>query len=67
MVQEICADIRCLDVAKKHLEGTILALRNFHMLVSAVEQLLRMVEERGYREAAQLFTAVDDLLTLFDK
>ena len=39
MVQEICRDIRSLDHAKKHLTSTIIALRNLHMLVSAVGQL----------------------------
>ena len=44
MVQEICRDIKSLDYAKKHLTASILALRNLHMLVSAVDQFSRMAE-----------------------
>jgi hypothetical protein len=43
MVQEICRDIKKLDYAKRHLTGTITALRRLSMLVSAVEQLETMV------------------------
>lgn len=36
MVQEICRDIKKLDYAKKHLTGTITALRRLAMLTAAV-------------------------------
>lgn len=65
MVQEICRDIRALDNAKKHLTLTIRALRNLHMLVSAVGQLDYMVAEKQYRDAARLIRAIDDLFSLF--
>ena len=65
MVQEICRDIRSLDHAKKHLTATIIALRNLHMLVSAVGQLDYMVAEKQYRDAARLIKAIDDLFSLF--
>ena len=65
MVQEICKDIRSLDHAKKHLTATIIALRNLHMLVSAVGQLDYMVAEKQYRDAARLIRAIDDLFSLF--
>ena len=65
MVNEICKDITSLDHAKKHLTSTIIALRNLHMLVSAVGQLDLMVAEKQYRDAARLIRAIDDLFTLF--
>ena len=65
MVQEICKDIRSLDHAKRHLTATIIALRNLHMLVSAVGQLDYMVAEKQYRDAARLIRAIDDLFSLF--
>ena len=60
-MQEICKDIRSLDHAKRHLTATIIALRNLHMLVSAVGQLDYMVAEKQYRDAARLIRAIDDL------
>ena len=65
MVIEICKDIKSLDHAKKHLTATIIALRNLHMLVSAVGQLDYMVAEKQYRDAARLIRAIDDLFSLF--
>jgi hypothetical protein len=65
MVQEICREIKSLDYAKKNLTLSIQALRNLHMLTSAVEQLARMVEERQWRDAASLLKAINDLLSLF--
>jgi hypothetical protein len=66
MVQEICRDIRSLDTAKKHLTNTIRALRNLHMLVSAVGQLDFMVAEKQYKLAAERLRAIQDLFTLFE-
>jgi hypothetical protein len=39
MVQDICKDIRQLDVAKRHLTTTIIMLKRVQMLVSAVDSL----------------------------
>lgn len=66
MVHEICRDIRSLDTAKKHLTLTIRALRNLHMLVSAVGQLDFMVAEKQYKLAAERLRAIQDLFTLFE-
>ena len=66
MVQEICRDIRALDTAKKHLTNTIRALRNLHMLVSAVGQLDFLVAEKQYRLASERLRAIQDLFTLFE-
>jgi len=66
MVQEICRDIKKLDYAKRHLTGTITALRRLSMLVSAVEQLETMALRRQYRDSANLLEAVNQLSTHFD-
>ena len=39
MVQEICADIKKLDCAKTHLQGSITALKRLQMLITAIDQL----------------------------
>jgi hypothetical protein len=39
MVQDICKDIRQLDVAKRHLTNSIVMLKRLQMLVIAVDQL----------------------------
>ncbi len=54
MVHEICADIKSLDHAKRHLTLTITALKRLQMLVTAVDQLAVMTRERMYPEAANL-------------
>ena len=46
MVQVICADIRQLDHAKRHLQTTITALKRLHMLVNAVGQLEEMADKK---------------------
>ena len=39
MVQEICADIKKLDIAKTHLQTSITSLKRLQMLITAVGQL----------------------------
>lgn len=67
MVQEICRDIKSLDFAKRHLTNTITALRQLHMLVSAVDQLQHMASSKQYRDAARLFEAISMLINHFDQ
>lgn len=66
MVQEICSDIRRLDSAKRNLTATKTALTRVSMFLTAVEQLDVMVQERQYREAANLLDAVNELNKHFD-
>lgn len=66
MVHEICRDIKSLDYAKRHLTLTIRALKRLQMLVTAVEQLVVMTQERMYAEAANLLQAVNSLLVHFE-
>ena len=66
MVEDICKDVRRLDRAKRHLTGTITALRRLSMLVSAVEQLEQMAPRRQYRDSANLLEAVNELSAHFD-
>eukprot|EP01041_Mallomonas_annulata_P011803 gene11803-24725_t len=67
MVQEICADIKKLDYAKTHLQSTITSLKRLQMLITAVGQLELMASEYHYREVANLYDAVKQLLTHFDR
>ena len=54
MVQVICADIRQLDHAKRHLQTTITALKRLHMLVNAVGQLEDMADKKQVRSYSSL-------------
>jgi hypothetical protein len=66
MVQQMCRDIRLLDYAKKNLSSAIWALRNLHMLVSALGQLRRTASNQDYKRVASLLKAIGDLLKLFE-
>ena len=65
-VREICADVKKLDFAKKHLTSTITSLRRLSMLVSAVDQLENFVSSRAYKESANLLDAVNELAAHFE-
>ena len=65
MVQEICRDIRQLDVAKKHLSNTIMTIARLKTLASAVEQLRGHAARRSYEEAAPLLEAAVSLFVHF--
>ena len=67
MVQEICADIKKLDFAKKHLQTTISQMRKLQMLVTAVQQLEMLSREHKYKDAADMLEAVKQLMTLFSQ
>jgi hypothetical protein len=57
MVQEICRDIRALDVAKKNLTNTINVLARLKTLSSAVEDLRANSTRRDSEKAAPIFEA----------
>ena len=65
MVQEICRDIRQLDVAKRHLTNTIMTLARLKTLASAVEQLSDHTRRRAYELAAPVLEAAIQLFTHF--
>lgn len=65
MVQEICRDIRQLDVAKRHLTNTIMTLARLKTLASAVEQLAEHTRRRAYELAAPVLEAAIQLFTHF--
>lgn len=67
MVAEICKDIKQLDYAKQHLTSTITALRKLNMMVTAVESLKSLTQQRQYGEAADLLSAVKSLLSHFNR
>jgi len=65
MVQEICRDIRRLDVAKKNLTNTINVLARLKTLSSAVDELRAHAARRNYEEAAPVFEASISLFAHF--
>jgi chromosome segregation ATPase len=52
MVQDICKDIKQLDVAKRHLTNAILTLARLKTLTEAVAQLQEHTAAKSYDEAA---------------
>ncbi|CAE7315127.1 VPS53 [Symbiodinium sp. KB8] len=65
MVQDICRDIKALDVAKRHLTNTIETLNRVQMLVTSVYRLEAYVEVHEYTDAGRLLEAVQQLFKLF--
>lgn len=64
-VGEITADIRWLDMAKRHVAQSIVTLRRLQMLVRSTFQLEQLCESRQFREAASALQAVQALLEYF--
>lgn len=54
MVQDICVDIRQLDVAKRHLLFTITVLKRLQMLVTAVDRLQANSSAGQYENSGHL-------------
>eukprot|EP00808_Paulinella_micropora_P031813 g55899.t1 len=67
MVEDICRDIKSLDYSVQHVNHTIRALRNLHMLISVCQQLDVFTAHKQYKEAASLFRAIADVFSLFDQ
>ena len=66
MVEEVCRDIRSLDIAKKNLTLSITTLKRLNMLVTGVSQLRTMAAKRQYREVGSLLQAVSSLSVCFE-
>lgn len=58
MVQEITRDIRSLDHAKKNLTSSITTLNHLKMLVGGVDSLQMLADNRQYRDAANVLSAM---------
>lgn len=65
MVQEICRDIRKLDVAKRNLTSTINVITRLRTLTHAVEELKVQAANKEYQEAAMSFEAAISLFGHF--
>lgn len=65
MVQEICRDIKQLDVAKRHLQLTLDTQKRLHMLLSATRQLEELAETFEYQQCAHLIESSLELLVPF--
>eukprot|EP01138_Halocafeteria_seosinensis_P001605 gb/GECG01001644.1/.p1 GENE.gb/GECG01001644.1/~~gb/GECG01001644.1/.p1 ORF type:complete len:957 (+),score=153.97 gb/GECG01001644.1/:1-2871(+) len=66
MVQEICRDIKQLDVAKRNLTTSIETLHRLQMLVNSVHRLEENQRNKEYRETGTLIEAVNQLFTHFE-
>lgn len=68
MVQEICRDIKKLDLAKRHLTNAITSLRRLAMLTAAVTDLEAVAYRRDqYKRCADLLEAVSQLMDYFQQ
>ncbi|KAI8370671.1 Vps53-like protein [Radiomyces spectabilis] len=65
MVQDITQDVKSLDYAKRHLTHSMTVLKRLQMLVTAVDQLETMSQNKQYKESAQLLQAVMQLMSHF--
>lgn len=64
-ITEMTADIKRLDHTKRNLTLSMTALKRLQMLTTAYEQLRGLSTSRQYRECAQLFQAVIQLMAHF--
>lgn len=67
MVQEITRDIKSLDYAKKHLTTSIRTLNHLKMVVGGVDSLEALVKHRQYRDAANVLSAMLNVLEHFEQ
>ncbi len=67
VVQEMCADIKKLDIAKTHLQTSITSLKRLQMLITAVGQLELLAQDLHYKDAANLMDAVKQLMASFEQ
>lgn len=67
-VLSITADMKTLDMSKRHLQRTITTLKRLHMLVHAVEELrlLAAHKQPDFKTASQLVQAIRILSSHFD-
>lgn len=65
-VQEICFDIKRLDCAKTHLQGTITSLKRLQMLLTATQQLEQW-RDLPLREVANMLEAVSSIMVHFER
>ena len=67
MVEDICKDIRSLDLAKRNLTKTITSLKRLAMLSHAIDQLADGCISKDYHKVAALLNASKDLIIQFSE
>ena len=67
MVNEITADIKQLDNAKRNLTASIIMLNNLHILVDGVDKLNDLIASRSYGQTAAVLQSCLDVLLQLDK
>lgn len=67
MVNQITADIKQLDTAKKNLTAAIIMLNNLHILVDGVDRLDQLIQNRNYNQVANLLQSCVDVLAQLER
>lgn len=67
MVNQITADIKQLDTAKKNLTAAIIMLNNLHILVDGVDRLDSLIQNRNYGQVAALLQSCVDVLAQLER
>jgi hypothetical protein len=67
LVEEFCRDIQRLNAGKRNLTASFDATKNFHLLLSAVDQLEAAAEARSYFGVSSIIENVDDIIERFLK
>ena len=65
VVEEICSDIKKLDLAKTHLQTSITSLKRLQMLMMAVNKLETLAESDQHKATAEILDAVRVLMLNF--
>lgn len=65
IVQEMCKDIKTLDLAKKNITLSINCLRKFADLISSLDHLRTFSTQRDYKQAAHVLLSIIDLSNYF--
>jgi len=65
VVEQVSQGAKQLDAAKKNLNATFLAVTQYHTLVNASKELHVLVEQKEYRDVANILSGIDDVLDHF--
>lgn len=61
LVNQMCGDIKNLDIAKKNLTFSITSLKKYIMMLTAIDKLREYCANRDYKEVTDLLFAFHDL------
>lgn len=67
MVNDITADIKQLDNAKRNLTSSIIMLNNLHILVDGVDKLQALIANKSYGQTAAVLQSCLEVLNQLDR